>query len=98
MVIYLLEIENYRFAFADPEEAVMLCIKSVEQDKKRKANRQILSDFGGMHVLNVDVFDAAATTAYVETMKVNSKVVLQVNIPTEGITRQAVVHKIILER
>jgi len=98
MVIYLLEAENYRFAFEDPIQAAELTIKFVEQDvKKKKGSRQVMSDFGGFHIMEVETFDPQATAAYIETMKVNRKVSLQVNIPSEGILKQASIYKILLE-
>ena len=98
MVIYLLEAENYRFAFEDPSTAAELAVKFVEQDvKRKKGSRQVISDFGGLHIMSVESFDPQATAAYIETMKINRKVSLQVNIPCDGILKQASIYKILLE-
>lgn len=96
MVIYLIESDLHKAAFSDPEEAASIAVKLVEADLKGKKQRQIFSDYGSMTVINVEAFDVNAVAAYIEAMKVNRKVILQITCPKEAISKTIAINKIIL--
>lgn len=97
MVIYLVESDLHKIAYSTAETAVKLAIKLVEQEKGKGPQRQIFSDYGGPSFLSVDYFDENAVSAYINAMKVNRKVILQVSYPKEDITRAVTINKLILE-
>ena len=97
MIIYLIESDLHKIAFSDAAPAVNLAIKLVEQEKAKGPRREIFSDYGGPALLSVDYFDPHAVTAYVEVMKVNRKVILQIRYPKDDLTRAVTINKLILE-
>ena len=97
MVIYLIETDYNKAAFEDAEQAVDVAVGFIEHPRQKKAVRQIFSDYGGFNSLQVDLFDRDALTAYIETMQINRKVILQLSLPQEATERQVKIHKLFLE-